>query len=71
MGKLLQALVPKQVFSKIAHILILQLKRWAYRRHTNKSRKWIKDKNFIKTGSRDWRFGFNYEECNKKRNFVV
>lgn len=63
--------VSKQVFSKIDHILILQLKRWSYRRHTNKSRKWIKDKYFIKAGSRDWKGGFNYEECDKKRNFVV
>lgn len=70
-GNYYKYVVSKRVFSKIDHILILQLKRWSYRRHNNKSRKWIKDKYFIKTGSKDWMFGFNYEECDKKRNFVV
>lgn len=70
-GNYYRHVVSKQVFSKIDHILTLQLKRWSYRRHTNKSGKWIKDKYFIKTGSRDWKFGFNYEVGDKKRNFVL
>ncbi|MFV0326988.1 MAG: group II intron reverse transcriptase/maturase [Bacteroides xylanisolvens] len=70
-GNYYKHVVSKQVFSKIDHILTLQLKRWSYRRHTNKSRKWIKDKYFIKIGSRDWKFGLNYEECGKKHTFVL
>ncbi len=41
------------------------MKRWSYRRHTNKSRKWVKDKYFIKVGNRDWTFGFKYNLCGK------
>ena len=61
----------KRVFSKTDHILTLQLKRWSYRRHTNKSSRWIKDKYFIKIGSRDWKFGFNYEGGGKMHTFVL
>lgn len=70
-GNYYKHVVSKRVFSKTDHILTLQLKRWSYRRHTNKSRKWIKDKYFIKIGSRDWMFGFNYEDCDKKYTFVL
>ena len=57
-GNYYRGVVSKNTFSKIDHILTNQLKRWSYRRHTNKSRKWIKDKYFIKVGNRDWFFGF-------------
>ena len=46
-GNYYRGVVSKNTFSKIDHILTNQLKRWSYRRHTNKSRKWIKDKYFI------------------------
>ena len=42
-GNYYRGVVSKNTFSKIDHILTNQLKRWSYRRHTNKSRKWIKD----------------------------
>ena len=40
-GNYYRGVVSKNTFSKIDHILTNQLKRWSYRRHTNKSRKWI------------------------------
>lgn len=70
-GNYYKHVVSKQVFSKMDHILTLQLKRWSYRRHTNKTRKWIKDKYFIKVGSRNWKFGFICKECDKKKHTFV
>ena len=70
-GNYYSGVVSKTTFSKIDHILTNQLKRWSYRRHTNKSRKWIKDKYFIKVGSRDWIFGFKYKGCEKQAVFAL
>lgn len=70
-GNYYSSVVSKTTFSKIDHILTNQLKRWSYRRHTNKSRKWIKDKYFIKVGSRDWIFGFKYKDHRKDAIFAV
>lgn len=65
-GNYYSHVVSKNVFSRTDHILTNQLKRWSYRRHTNKSRKWIKDKYFIKVRGRDWIFGFKYKEGQKE-----
>ena len=70
-GNYYSHVVSKEVFSRIDHILVNQLKRWSYRRHTNKSRKWIKDKYFIKDGKRDWTFGFKYEDNGRKAIFAL
>lgn len=70
-GNYYSGVVSKTTFSKIDHILTNQLKRWSYRRHTNKSRKWIKDKYFIKVGNRDWIFGFKYKDCEKDAIFTI
>ncbi len=70
-GNYYKHVVSKQVFSKLDHILRLQLRRWSYRRHTNKSKKWRKKKYFIKIGSRDWKFGFRYKDCDKMQDFVL
>ena len=51
----------KEVFSKMDHIIILQLRRWSYRRHPDKSKEWRKQKYYIKVGNRDWIFGFKYK----------
>jgi RNA-directed DNA polymerase len=63
--------VSKTTFSKIDHILTNQLKRWSYRRHTNKSRRWIKDKYFIKVGNRDWIFGFKHKDGENDAIFTL
>ena len=65
-GNYYSGVVSKTTFSKIDHILTNQLKRWSYRRHTNKSGKWRKDKYFIKVGNRDWFFGFKHEDSEKE-----
>lgn len=70
-GNYYSSVVSKTTFSKIDHILTNQLKRWSYRRHTNKSREWIKNKYFIKVGTRDWIFGFKYKDCEKGAIFIL
>ena len=63
--------VSKEVFSRIDHILVNLLKRWSYRKHTKKSRKWIKNKYFIKDRKRDWIFGFEYKDNGRKAIFAL
>lgn len=70
-GNCYSHVVSKQIFSRMDHILMNQLKRWAYRRHSNKSRKWIRDKYFIKNGKRSWIFGYRYEDNGKKTIFAL
>lgn len=70
-GNYYSHVVSKEVFSRIDHIVVNQLKRWSYRRHTKKSRKWIKDKYFIKDGKRSWVFGFKYEDNGRKAIFAL
>lgn len=66
-GNYYSGVVSKTTFSKIDHILTNQLKRWSYRRHTNKSRKWIKDKYFIKWSAIGIGiFGFKYKGCGER-----
>lgn len=47
----------KVVFSNLDHIIFLQLKRWAIRRHHNKSLSWIEHKYWQHDGKRGWIFG--------------
>lgn len=70
-GNYYSHVVSKEVFSRTDHILVNQLIRWSYRRHSNKSRTWIKDKYFIEDGKRDWIFGFKYEDNGKKGIFAL
>lgn len=57
----------KEVFSKMDHIIFLQLRRWSYRRHPKKSKEWRKQKYYIKVGNRDWIFGFKYKLDDKEQ----
>ena len=70
-GNYYSHVVSKEVFCRCDHILINQLKRWSYRRHTNKSRKWIRKKYFIHEGGRNWIFGFVYECGGIKEKFTL
>ena len=47
----------KEVFSKLDHIIFLQLRRWSIRRHHDKSLKWIEKKYWQHDGKRGWIFG--------------
>ena len=48
--------VSKRIFSKLDHWIWQTLWRWAYRRHPNKNRRWIKRRYFHQVGARDWVF---------------
>lgn len=48
--------VAAQTFHKVDHAIWRQLWRWACRRHSNKSRTWVKDRYFAREGTRDWVF---------------
>jgi RNA-directed DNA polymerase len=54
--------VSKKVFAKIDHILVVQLKRWAFRRHCNKSKRWVLNKYFKSENNRKWVFKDTFEE---------
>ena len=70
-GNYYSHVVSKEVFCRCDHILVNQLKRWSYRRHTNKSREWIRKKYFIRKGCRNWIFGFEYVCGGIKEKFTV
>ena len=55
-GNYFKHVVSKEVFAKIDHILVGQLKRWAKRRHCNKSWKWVLEKYFHPGNNRKWVF---------------
>ena len=54
----------KEEFSHCDHILHQQLKRWAERRHPNKSKTWVANKYWHTVGDRNWAFGVKYKEGN-------
>ena len=70
-GNYYSHVVSKEVFSKMDHILTRQLIRWCYRRHPNKSRRWRKDKYFIRDGKMDWTFGYHYELGGESHTFKL
>lgn len=46
----------KLTFKYVDHILFTWLQRWAKRRHTGKSRRWVKERYFGTVGGDHWRF---------------
>lgn len=70
-GNYYSHVVSKEVFCRCDHNIINQLKRWSYRRHTKKSREWIRRKYFIHEGSRKWNFGFEYVCGGIKEKFTL
>jgi RNA-directed DNA polymerase len=60
------------VFDSVYSALTDSIRRWARRRHLDKSRRWIADKYFSRTGLRNWRFfGEAEEECGQPvRNWI-
>jgi len=46
----------KETYSKVYHLLFWKLLRWGYRRHSNKSKKWINNKYSHTIGTNNWRF---------------
>jgi RNA-directed DNA polymerase len=62
--------VAKETFSKVDHVIWEQLWQWACRRHPNKGLRWIKDRYFIKQGSRNWVFGTAVENDKGEKGIV-
>jgi RNA-directed DNA polymerase len=74
-GNYFKHVVSKKVFAKIDHILVGQLKRWAFRRHPKKSHKWAINKYFhADDKKRKWCFSDNSEnllgKCPVLRKFA-
>lgn len=70
-GNYFKHVVSKEVFASIDHVLILQLKRWAVRRHTKKSHKWVMDKYFHTEKTRKWVFTETVEENGSRKTFTL
>jgi len=60
-GNYFRHVVAKEIFAKIDHIVVGQLKRWAFRRHSKKSRKWAIEKYFKTENKRKWVFKDSFE----------
>jgi len=60
-GNYFRHVVSKVIFAKIDHILVGQLKRWAFRRHNKKSKRWAIDKYFKSENNRKWVFKDTFE----------
>jgi RNA-directed DNA polymerase len=70
-GNYFRHVVSKEVFAKIDHLLVGQLKRWAFRRHSNKSRKWTIDKYFKSENKRKWVFQDFFTIDDKTKVFTL
>jgi RNA-directed DNA polymerase len=70
-GNYFRHVVSKEVFAKIDHILVGQLKRWAFRRHSRKSKGWILDKYFKSDNNRKWIFKDSIEVKGKIQTFTL
>lgn len=55
-GNYYSHVVSKKVFSRIDHEIMLMLGRWAKRRHSKKSWRWVLTKYFCCIGNRNWVF---------------
>jgi len=60
-GYYFRHVVSKAVFAKIDHTMVGQLKRWAFRRHSNKSKRWVIEKYFKSENNRKWVFRYTFE----------
>ena len=70
-GNYFRHVVSKEVFAKIDYILVGQLMRWAFRRHNNKSKRWVLKKYFKPGNNRKWVFKDTFEFEGVKENFIL
>jgi RNA-directed DNA polymerase len=70
-GNYFKHVVSKEAFATVDHVIILQLKRWAFRRHTNKSREWVKNKYFHSGETRKWIFAETVEKDGGKKTSTL
>lgn len=57
------------VFQNCDHLIFQKIWSWCNRRHSNKGRKWVKEKYFQKIGNRDWCFTLK-ENVNTDKNYL-
>ncbi len=48
--------ISSRIFSKLDNYVFWKILRWTHRRHSNKSKQWIKDKYYKIMGNKDWVF---------------
>jgi len=70
-GNYFRHVVSKKVFAKIDHILVGQLKRWAFRRHNRKSRRWVVEKYFKSDNNRKWVFKDTLKKNDDQKIFIL
>jgi len=70
-GNYFRYVVSKIVFAKIDHILVGQLKRWAFRRHGRKSKRWVLEKYFKSVYGRNWVFKDSFVLNGVKQIFIL
>jgi RNA-directed DNA polymerase len=63
--------VSKSTFQKVDSDIWQQLWKWACRRHRRKSRHWIKDRYFIREGTRDWIFSTRVKKDDKEKKVTL
>ena len=54
----------KETYSKVYSLLFYKLSRWGYRRHPNKSKKWVNQKYWHTIGMNNWRFSCKVGDTN-------
>ena len=64
-------MVAKEIFAKIDHILVGQLKCWAFRRHNKKSKDWVIKKYFKTVNKRAWTFTGIWKEEDTEQVFTL
>lgn len=62
--------VAKETFNGVDNLIWQKLWQWCKRRHSNKGRKWIKNRYFHKIGSRNWVFAAKVRKNNGKTDFM-
>jgi RNA-directed DNA polymerase len=70
-GNYFKHVVSKEVFAKIDHILVGLLKHWAFRRHKQKSKRWVINKYFKSENNRKWVFKDTFELNGDKQVFIL
>ena len=56
-----KAVCSQEIFSELYHLTHIRIRRWADRRHPNKSKNWVSKKYWTKIGNDNWVFGCKYE----------
>ena len=61
----------KKAFWRLDHTIFLQLRRWAIRRHQNKSLEWVRNKYWHKGGTRQWMYSTTRKDKKGKESTLA